>query len=461
MKLLSTALCLTLLLCSDAQSQTPVTSADCDTVETDAGVALDLINKDRRDGYIFTLFRVADAHEQQTENSSVFYLTLDVLETQCSVLSRRHWEACKLSQHNEMCDRPPFHHHPCSREHHHHLFSGKGHPPVGLSHRHHHHHHPGFGPGHPKRYYHRCPPAPGNRVLHPEGSEHHHNFSEEEHQHGPPHLPSLGPRYPPPPLGTPHHRHHHPGFGPGHPKRYYHRCPPPPENRVLHPEGSEHHHNFSEEEHQHGPPHLPSSGPRYPPPPPGTPHHRHHHPGFGPGHPKRYYHRCPPPPENRVLHPERSEHHHNFSGEEYQHGPPHLPPPPGPHYPPPPYGCKPHHRHIHLHHQESSNFSQERGDDSSSSEEHISSKTLHPFHKRQVGSIHHIPVLNQHDVLPAPAANFSDPPPAARDPFCKYLSEKPAIQPFPQAPSESRSCPGKPKYDLPDLLPLFPHRSTQ
>uniref|UniRef100_A0A452IFL7 Histidine-rich glycoprotein n=1 Tax=Gopherus agassizii TaxID=38772 RepID=A0A452IFL7_9SAUR len=386
MKLLSTALCLTLLLCSDAQSQTPVTSADCDTVETDAGVALDLINKDRRDGYIFTLFRVADAHEQQTV---IFYLTLDVLETQCSVLSRRHWEACKLPQHNEMasksispysfiafslfvcvcvcdmnivddylhwfgygkCDRPPFHHHPRSREHHHHIFSGKGHPPVGPSHRHH---------------------------------------------------------------------HHHPGFGPGHPKRYYHRCPPPPENRILHPEGSEHHHNFSEEEHQHGPPHLPSSGPHYPPPPPGTPHHRHHHPSFAPGHARRDYHRCPPP-ENRVLHPEISEHHHNFSGEEYQHGPPHLPPPPG----------------------------------------HISSKTPHPFHKRQVGSIHHIPVLNQHDVLPAPAANFPDPPPASRDPFCKYLSEKPAIQPFPQAPSESKSCPGKPKYDLPDLLPLFPHRSTQ
>ncbi|XP_034636428.1 uncharacterized protein LOC117882377 [Trachemys scripta elegans] len=102
MKLLSTALCLTLVLCSNAQSQTPVTSADCDSVETDAAVALDLINKHRRDGYIFTLFRVADAHEQQTGNSSVLYLTLNVLETQCSVLSRRHWEDCKLPQHNEM-----------------------------------------------------------------------------------------------------------------------------------------------------------------------------------------------------------------------------------------------------------------------------------------------------------------------------------------------------------------------
>uniref|UniRef100_A0A8C3F4I6 Histidine-rich glycoprotein n=1 Tax=Chrysemys picta bellii TaxID=8478 RepID=A0A8C3F4I6_CHRPI len=389
MKLLSTALCLTLLLCSNAQSQTPVTSADCDSVETDAAVALDLINKHRRDGYIFTLFRVADAHEQQTV---ILYLTLNVLETQCSVLSRRHWEDCKLPQHNEMCDRPPFHHHPHSGEHHHHHhFSGQGHP---------------------------CP--------------------------------------------GPHRHHHHHSFGHGHPKRHYHRCPPPPENRVLHPEGSEHHHNFSEEEHKHGPPHLPPSGPHYPPPPPGRPHDRHHYPGFGPGHRQRYYHRCPPPPENRVIHPEGSEHHHNFSGEEHQHGRPHLPPPPGPHYPPPPYGCKHGHRHNRLHHQGSSNFSQERGGhEGSSSEEHISSQTPHPFHKRQVGSIHHIPVLNQHDVLPAPAANFPDHLPAPQNQFCKYLSEKPAIQPFPQAPSESKSCPGKPKYDLPDLLPLFPPRSTQ
>ncbi|XP_023963143.2 histidine-rich glycoprotein isoform X1 [Chrysemys picta bellii] len=681
MKLLSTALCLTLLLCSNAQSQTPVTSADCDSVETDAAVALDLINKHRRDGYIFTLFRVADAHEQQTGNSSVLYLTLNVLETQCSVLSRRHWEDCKLPQHNEMvfgqcktimyinrqlkkeilhgynctvspdhsqlykceqncprrptaledieqhrgdaeralerynedsnhtqyfkvdkvqratvqitpqpgyfveftiketccskstphanvseceflhdrhahvgfcrgkfasdtknpdvleisceiydpwCDRPPFHHHPHSGEHHHHHhFSGQGHPHPG-PHRHHHHHsfgpghpkrhyhrcppppenrvlhpegsehhhnfseeehkhgpphlspsgphypppppgrphdrhhYPGFGPGHRQRHYHRCPPPPENRVLHPEGSEHHHNFSEEEHKHGPPHLSPSGPHYPPPPPGRPHDRHHYPGFGPGHRQRHYHRCPPPPENRVLHPEGSEHHHNFSEEEHQHGCPHLPPSGPHYPPPPPGRPHDRHHYPGFGPGHRQRHYHRCPPPPENRVIHPEGSEHHHNFSGEEHQHGRPHLPHPPGPHYPPPPYGCKHGHRHNRLHHQRSSNFSQERGGhEGSSSEEHISSQTPHPFHKRQVGSIHHIPVLNQHDVLPAPAANFPDHPPAPQNPFCKYLSEKPAIQPFPQAPSESKSCPGKPKYDLPDLLPLFPLRSTQ
>ncbi|NWH63365.1 HRG protein, partial [Geococcyx californianus] len=78
-------------------NRSSTTPADCNTVERDAGVALDLVNKHRRDGYVFGLFRVADAHELSTGNSTILYLTLDVLETECSVLSRRHWESCDYS----------------------------------------------------------------------------------------------------------------------------------------------------------------------------------------------------------------------------------------------------------------------------------------------------------------------------------------------------------------------------
>ncbi|KAM9378591.1 histidine-rich glycoprotein-like [Phaethornis superciliosus] len=95
MLLLASSFFLTLLQCSNAQNKTITTTADCNTIETDAGVALDLVNRHRRDGYVFGLFRVADAHELHIGSSTVLYLTLDVLETECSVLSRRHWESCE------------------------------------------------------------------------------------------------------------------------------------------------------------------------------------------------------------------------------------------------------------------------------------------------------------------------------------------------------------------------------
>lgn len=63
MLLLASAFFLTLLQCSNAQNKTSITPADCNTVETDAGVALDLVNRHRRDGYVFGLIRVADAQE--------------------------------------------------------------------------------------------------------------------------------------------------------------------------------------------------------------------------------------------------------------------------------------------------------------------------------------------------------------------------------------------------------------
>ncbi|OXB62129.1 hypothetical protein ASZ78_010534, partial [Callipepla squamata] len=94
---LTSAFFLALLYCCNAQTKTSqvIAPADCETIEADAGVALDLVNRHRQDGYVFGLFRVADAHKLQMENASILYLTLDVLETECSVLSGKPWETCE------------------------------------------------------------------------------------------------------------------------------------------------------------------------------------------------------------------------------------------------------------------------------------------------------------------------------------------------------------------------------
>lgn len=70
MWLLAASVLLTALLCSDAQSQPSLVPANCTGVEKEAGVALDLINKHRRDGYVFSLLRVANAHVQNAVSIS-------------------------------------------------------------------------------------------------------------------------------------------------------------------------------------------------------------------------------------------------------------------------------------------------------------------------------------------------------------------------------------------------------
>uniref|UniRef100_A0A673TJT1 Histidine-rich glycoprotein n=1 Tax=Suricata suricatta TaxID=37032 RepID=A0A673TJT1_SURSU len=68
--------------------------ADCDATEPLAGKVLDLINKGRWNGYLFQLLRVADAHLDRVESATVYYLVLDVKESDCPVLSRKHWDDC-------------------------------------------------------------------------------------------------------------------------------------------------------------------------------------------------------------------------------------------------------------------------------------------------------------------------------------------------------------------------------
>uniref|UniRef100_A0A2K6JNY5 Histidine-rich glycoprotein n=1 Tax=Rhinopithecus bieti TaxID=61621 RepID=A0A2K6JNY5_RHIBE len=72
-----------------------VSPTDCSAIEPEAEKAVDLINKRRWDGYLFQLLRVADAHLDKVENATVYYLALDVQESDCLVLSRKHWNDCE------------------------------------------------------------------------------------------------------------------------------------------------------------------------------------------------------------------------------------------------------------------------------------------------------------------------------------------------------------------------------
>uniref|UniRef100_A0A8C3P0K7 Fetuin B n=1 Tax=Cyanoderma ruficeps TaxID=181631 RepID=A0A8C3P0K7_9PASS len=72
-------------------------SPRCDdaAVEEAADMALRQINADRQEGYILSLYRIVSAREQPQEiTGSVFYLILDVVDTECHVLSKKLWKNC-------------------------------------------------------------------------------------------------------------------------------------------------------------------------------------------------------------------------------------------------------------------------------------------------------------------------------------------------------------------------------
>ncbi|XP_078522722.1 fetuin-B-like [Lissotriton helveticus] len=96
MKPITAALCFTLLSLGSALSPLPLVPEDCNATDVQAGLALDEINKDRDEGYILSLYRVADAHSQPAGPGRIFYLTIDVVETTCSVLSGKSWKDCGI-----------------------------------------------------------------------------------------------------------------------------------------------------------------------------------------------------------------------------------------------------------------------------------------------------------------------------------------------------------------------------
>ncbi|TSK53631.1 Fetuin-B [Bagarius yarrelli] len=66
--------------------------------------AINKINQDRTTGYVFSLERVSNVHyTQHGETGVVFYLTIDILETTCHVLSKKNYKEC---EHRNTGDNP-------------------------------------------------------------------------------------------------------------------------------------------------------------------------------------------------------------------------------------------------------------------------------------------------------------------------------------------------------------------
>ncbi|KAG8515994.1 Fetuin-B, partial [Galemys pyrenaicus] len=93
--------------CQQALNTSPLLSRGCNDsdVLSFANFALGDINRDRKEGYVLSLNRVSDVREQKQASdgplpgqdgpAAVYYLTLDMLETDCHVLSKKPWKDCE------------------------------------------------------------------------------------------------------------------------------------------------------------------------------------------------------------------------------------------------------------------------------------------------------------------------------------------------------------------------------
>uniref|UniRef100_A0A8C8REX1 Fetuin B n=1 Tax=Pelusios castaneus TaxID=367368 RepID=A0A8C8REX1_9SAUR len=71
-------------------------------VEAAADLALRQINTNQKEGYVLGLYRIFSVQEQpQKITGSIFYLILDVVETECHVFSRKMWKDCNKRPEHE------------------------------------------------------------------------------------------------------------------------------------------------------------------------------------------------------------------------------------------------------------------------------------------------------------------------------------------------------------------------
>uniref|UniRef100_H0W2U2 Histidine-rich glycoprotein n=1 Tax=Cavia porcellus TaxID=10141 RepID=H0W2U2_CAVPO len=456
MSLLTAALFVTTLRYSWALSRT-----DCSAVEPEAEKAVDLINKGRWNGYLFQLLRVADAHLDTMGPATVYYLALDVRESDCWVLPRKNQELkpsllqvigqCKViakrySKESQDFKVKDFN---CTTSSVSSALSNTKDSPVLFDF---------FEDTEPYRpqaekaldKYKKENEAFASfrvdqvaRVIVAKGGErtnYYVDFSVRNCSayqfHRSPNVfgfcrADLSYATEPSELETPkdllvdcevfnfedhknisdlpHHGGHHHHFGPhgppphGHPPHGHPPHGPPPHGH--HPHGPPPHGHHPHEHPPHGPP--PHGHHPHGPPPHG--HHPHGHPPHG------------PPPHRH--HP----HGHGFHDF-------------GPCDPPQDYqGPKDHQHHGHDHGEK------EPG------------KGHFRFHRRKSGHIVRLPPLKVGEVLPLPEANF----PRFLLPFHNY-SIPPEFQPFPQSTLPSASCPGKFKSELPTQLEdFFAYKSSK
>ncbi|XP_070609833.1 histidine-rich glycoprotein [Erythrolamprus reginae] len=436
-----------------------VVPQDCNDarIEKEAEVTLDLINKCRKEGYVFSLFRVADAHVQHLKNGSITFLTLDVLETPCPVISRKHWSSCESRPFLSITDLGQ-----CKAVVFINEFSGEK-----LLHA----YNCTVSPVPPKIYEcKRCPvrvtvpedpekyTGEANRILEKYrlGSNESNYFKVEKVLKV---FKAVAERtlfiveFTIKETTCPRNRdpasvsqceflpdgEANQGFCIG--KRLLQTGAPDVvevdsctiyDIQTHDSEEGHHHCNVTGHECRHPLRKHQRRHPRHHPRHPHQLRHRHHH---NDTHHQGHLHEDRNPQIIGHNQTGQAGPRDNRKPEQTQEGRPGIPPPPGPQYPPPPLGGP--------HHFPPSKYPPPP----------LGAPPPRPFlrwpgdrHQQSLSStdfVHHVTIFSEHDVLQAPGANFPD-----RVSPIKRGDFRNIIQPFPEVSSRSKSCPGKPKVDL-------------